>query len=95
MRKAKKEFIMEGDAEIKIDMSPLARESDLENMDGMTNPSNMNNENPPDFDEMAGTSMKSTVPPMISVEQFGGNNSKKALHPSMKASIGKLPKAKN
>jgi hypothetical protein len=59
---------MEGDSHMKIDMSPLARESDLDNMDGMTNPSNMNNLTPPDFDEIAGTSMKSTVPPMISVD---------------------------
>jgi hypothetical protein len=52
---------------IRIDISPLTRYDEVE-VDGITNPSNINNVTPPDFDDMAGTSMKSTFIPQINVE---------------------------
>jgi len=53
---------MDDSANIRIDMSPLTKYDDVE-IDGYTNPSNLNNVTPPDFDDMAGTSMKSTFIP--------------------------------
>ena len=77
----------------KIDMSPLTRYDEIE-MDGITNPSNINNVTPPDFDDMAGTSMKSTFIPQINVEQMD-----RGLVPKKQQGkgqpIGKLAKAKN
>lgn len=52
---------------IRIDLSPLTKYDEVE-VDGITNPSNINNVTPPDFDDMAGTSMKSTFIPQINVE---------------------------
>ena len=67
---------MMDDSGIKIDMSPLTKYYDPEMMDGLTNPSNINNVTPPDFDDMAGTSMKSTIIPQINVEPIGGLSKK-------------------
>lgn len=53
---------MMNESAIKIDTSPLTKYDDAE-IDGMTNPSNLNNVTPRDFDDMAGTSMKSTFVP--------------------------------
>lgn len=83
---------MDDSANIRIDMSPLTKYDDVE-IDGITNPSNINNVTPPDFDDMAGTSMKSTFIPQINVEQMDKGGSKKQQGKGQQ--IGKLAKAKN
>ena len=67
---------MDDSANIRIDLSPLTKYDEVE-VDGITNPSNINNLTPPDFDDMAGTSMKSTFIPQINVEQMDKGVSKK------------------
>lgn len=59
--------MVDDSSKIRIDISPLTRYDEVE-VDGITNPSNINNVTPPDFDDMAGTSMKSTFIPQINVE---------------------------
>ena len=54
--------LMDDSANIRIDLSPLTKYDEVE-VDGITNPSHINNVTPPDFDDMAGTSMKSTFIP--------------------------------
>ncbi len=83
---------MDDSANIRIDLSPLTKYDEVE-VDGITNPSNINNLTPPDFDEMAGTSMKSTFIPQINVEQMDKGVSKKQQGKGQP--IGKLAKAKN
>ncbi len=54
--------LMDDSPNNRIDLSPLTKYDEVE-VDGITNPSNINNVTPPDFDDMAGTSMKSTFIP--------------------------------